>query len=248
MVPERPLPPRRVHEYLRATEPVERRRHPADGRRPARRPRQRPARRARRWSRRHLELAREMIGARRSTGAARARPEPLHRRRRARGRAGHRAGARGSGELLAELEAAQYAGEVTTRDEAVEHRPGTARLIELPPRWRAPEDCLFCGIVAGDGPGADRRLRRAHGRLHGHQPGHPRPCPGRPARALRRPDRHLRRRPRAHDARRPAAGPADGRGAASRTASTSSTPAGRRPGRPSSTSTSTSSPATTTTR
>ena len=42
--------------------------------------------------------------------------------------------------------------------------------------------------------GRDRRLRRAHGRLHGHQPGDPGPRAGGPARPLGRPARDLRRR------------------------------------------------------
>ena len=103
-------------------------------------------------------------------------------------------------------------------------------------------DCIFCGIVAGEVPGRDRRLRRAHGRLHGHQPGDPRARAGDPARPLaptcsRSPTRTSSTR---------CSPPAGWRGGcarrSSRTASTSSTPAGRPPGRRSSTSTCTSIP------
>ena len=52
------------------------------------------------------------------------------------------------------------------------------------PRPR-PHDCLFCKIVAGRAPGADRRRGRAHDRLHGHQPGDARPRARDPARARR---------------------------------------------------------------
>jgi putative nucleotidyltransferase with HDIG domain len=118
MVHEAPLPPRRVHEYLRATDPVGVEvtlltiadRLSARGSGPLASEKAIEA---------HLALAREMLAAAldwRRQGP----PEPL---------------VRGDelaielkipigpelGKLLAELEAAQYAGEISTWDEAVEH-------------------------------------------------------------------------------------------------------------------------------
>ena len=81
---------------------------------------------ARRWSRPTSTLAREMIAAgarlapRRAAGAAAA-------RRRAGRRAGDRARAPSWAKLMAELEAAQYAGEVADRAAALEHAPTGSR-------------------------------------------------------------------------------------------------------------------------
>ena len=93
-----------------------RRRHPAHRRRPALRPRRRPARQPRRWSRPTSPWP-GRCSPPRSTGAATAR------RRRccaATSSPPSWASTQGPelGELLAELEAAQYAGEVSDRDEA----------------------------------------------------------------------------------------------------------------------------------
>jgi poly(A) polymerase len=118
LIPEAPLPPRRVHEYLRATGPVAvdvtlltvADRLSARGAGPLARPEMVEA---------HLTLAREMIGAAldwRRDGP----PRPLLRGDELAREAGIEEGAR-LGELLAELEAAQYAGEVGDRDEALEH-------------------------------------------------------------------------------------------------------------------------------
>ena len=74
----------------------------------------------------HLDLAREMIGAGldwRREGP----PQPLIRGDELASELGIEPGPR-IGELLAELEAAQFAGEVGSRAEAVEHARRTARL------------------------------------------------------------------------------------------------------------------------
>ena len=118
MVHERPLPPRRVHEYLRATEPVTvdvtlltvADRLAARGLGPLASPEIVQA---------HLDLAREMIGAGlewRRAGP----PAPLIRGDELAAELSIEAGPR-VGELLAELEAAQFAGEVGSREEALEH-------------------------------------------------------------------------------------------------------------------------------
>jgi putative nucleotidyltransferase with HDIG domain len=118
LIPEAPLPPRRVHEYLRATEPVAvdvtlltvADRLSARGAGPLARPEMVEA---------HLTLARQMIGAAldwRRDGS----PAPLLRGDELAREAGIEEGAR-LGELLAELEAAQYAGEIGNREEALEH-------------------------------------------------------------------------------------------------------------------------------
>jgi hypothetical protein len=124
MVPERPLPPRRVHEYLRATEPVEvdvtlltiADRLAARGSGPIASEEMVEA---------HLELAGEMIGAAldwRRDGP----PAPLLPGDELAAEVGIEPGP-WLGEILAELEAAQYAGEVTTREEAVDHARWLAR-------------------------------------------------------------------------------------------------------------------------
>jgi poly(A) polymerase len=118
LIPEAPLPPRRVHEYLRATEPVAvdvtlltvADRLSARGAGPLASPEMVEA---------HLTLARQMIGAGldwRRDGP----PTPLLRGDKLAREAGIEEGAR-LGELLAELEAAQYAGEIGSREEALEH-------------------------------------------------------------------------------------------------------------------------------
>lgn len=111
MVPEAPLPPRRVHEYLRATEPVAldvtlltvADRLAARGAGPIARPEMVQA---------HLDLAREMVGAAldwHRDGP----PEPLLRGDEVAAELGIEGPEIGA--KLAELEAAQYAGEVTDR-------------------------------------------------------------------------------------------------------------------------------------
>jgi poly(A) polymerase len=117
LVHEAPLPPRRVHEYLRATEPVGpdvtlltvADRLSARGSGPFATEEAIQA---------HLDLAREMVAAAldwRREGP----PPPLLRGDELAGELGIEPGPE-LGELLAELEAAQYAGEVATREEAIE--------------------------------------------------------------------------------------------------------------------------------
>jgi putative nucleotidyltransferase with HDIG domain len=116
LVHEAPLPPRRVHEYLRTTEPVTADvtlltvadRLAARGSGPLA---------AEEAVQAHLDLARELLAAAldwRRDGP----PEPLLRGDELAAELGIDEGPE-LGELLAELEAAQYAGEVTTREEAV---------------------------------------------------------------------------------------------------------------------------------
>ncbi|MGE5281427.1 MAG: HD domain-containing protein [Chloroflexota bacterium] len=118
MVHEAPLPPRRVHEYLRATEPVGADvtlltiadRLSARGSGPFATEAAIEA---------HLSLARQMLAAAldwRRDGP----PRPLLRGDELAAELGIADGPE-VGELLAELEAAQYAGEVSSREEAVEH-------------------------------------------------------------------------------------------------------------------------------
>ena len=118
LIPEAPLPLRRVHEYLRATEPVGvdvtlltvADRLSARGVGPLARPEMVEA---------HLSLARAMIAAAldwRRDGP----PVPLLRGDELAGELGIEPGPELGG-VLRELEAAQYAGEVSTRAEALEH-------------------------------------------------------------------------------------------------------------------------------
>jgi poly(A) polymerase len=118
LIPEVPLPPRRVHEYLRATEPVGvdvtlltvADRLSARGAGPLARPEMVEA---------HLSLARQMVAAAldwRREGP----PPPLLRGDELARELGIEQGPELGG-LLAELEAAQYAGEVADRAAAVEH-------------------------------------------------------------------------------------------------------------------------------
>ncbi|MGE5408670.1 MAG: HD domain-containing protein, partial [Syntrophothermus sp.] len=118
MIAEAPLPPRRIHDYLRATEPVGvdvtlltiADRLSARGHGPIASPAMVEA---------HLALARELIGAAldwRREGP----PAPLLRGDELAMRLGIEEGPH-LGELLAELEAAQYAGEVRDRESALEH-------------------------------------------------------------------------------------------------------------------------------
>ena len=118
LIPEAPLPPRRVHAYLRATEPVSADvtlltvadRLSARGAGPLARPEMVEA---------HLALARQMLAAAldwRRDGP----PAPLLRGDELANELGIEQGPR-LGELLAELEAARYAGEIGDRDGALEH-------------------------------------------------------------------------------------------------------------------------------
>ena len=118
LIPEAPLPPRKVHEYLRATEPVAvdvtlltvADRLSARGAGPLASPEMVEA---------HLALARQMVAAAldwRRDGP----PAPLLRGDELASELGIEPGPE-LGELLAELEAAQYAGEVSDRAAAVEH-------------------------------------------------------------------------------------------------------------------------------
>jgi poly(A) polymerase len=118
LVSEAPLPPRRVHEYLRATDPVAADvtlltiadRLSARGSGPFATEEAIEA---------HLALARQMLAAAldwRRKGP----PDPLLRGDELAAELGIAAGPE-VGELLAELETAQYAGEVTDRQAAIEH-------------------------------------------------------------------------------------------------------------------------------
>jgi poly(A) polymerase len=118
LIPEMPLPPRRVHAYLRATEPVTvdvtlltvADRLSARGKGPIASPEMVAA---------HLQLAREMIAAGldwRRQGP----PVPLLRGDEVAAELEIEPGPE-LGSALAELEAAQYAGEVTDREGALEH-------------------------------------------------------------------------------------------------------------------------------
>ena len=118
MIPEAPLPPRRVHDYLRATDPVSADvtlltiadRLSARGAGPLASPEMVEA---------HLSLAREMIAAAldwRREGP----PAPLLRGDELAAELGIEAGPK-LGETMAELEAARYAGEVSDRAGAIEH-------------------------------------------------------------------------------------------------------------------------------
>ncbi|MEZ5077439.1 MAG: HD domain-containing protein [Solirubrobacterales bacterium] len=118
LIPETPLPQRRVHDYLRATEPVGvdvtlltvADRLSARGHGPIA---------SKEMVEAHLELAREMIAAAldwRRGGP----PQPLLRGDELVAATAVEAGPQ-LGELLAELEAAQYAGEVSDRAGALEH-------------------------------------------------------------------------------------------------------------------------------
>jgi poly(A) polymerase len=118
LIPEMPLPPRRVHAYLRATEPVAvdvtlltvADRLSARGAGPIAAPEMVAA---------HLQLAREMIAAAldwRRDGP----PQPLLRGDEISAELGIEPGPE-LGSALAELEAAQYAGEVTDRAGALQH-------------------------------------------------------------------------------------------------------------------------------
>jgi putative nucleotidyltransferase with HDIG domain len=118
LIPEMPLAPRRVHAYLRATEPVTvdvtlltvADRLSARGKGPIASPEMVSA---------HLQLAREMIAAGldwRREGP----PEPLLRGDEVAAELGIEPSPE-LGSALAELEAAQYAGEVTDRGGAIEH-------------------------------------------------------------------------------------------------------------------------------
>jgi putative nucleotidyltransferase with HDIG domain len=118
LISEMPLSPRRVHAYLRATEPVAvdvtlltvADRLSARGKGPIASPEMVTA---------HLQLAREMIAAAldwRREGP----PVPLLRGDEVAAELGIEPGPE-LGSALAELEAAQYAGEVTDRDGAIEH-------------------------------------------------------------------------------------------------------------------------------
>jgi len=118
LIPEAPLPARRVHEYLRATEPVAADvtlltvadRLSARGHGPIASPEMVEA---------HLALASQMLAAAldwRRDGP----PAPLLRGDELATALGIEQGPR-LGEILAELEAAQYSGEVSDREGAVEH-------------------------------------------------------------------------------------------------------------------------------
>lgn len=121
LVHERPLPPRRVHWYVTRCAPVE-----VDvsllsvADRLATR-----GRKADEAIAKHLELARELIGPALAWEAGE-RPRPLIRGDELARALELKPGPR-LGELLAELEAAQYAGEIATRDEAIEHARAALR-------------------------------------------------------------------------------------------------------------------------
>lgn len=120
LVRERPLSRRAVHGYLRACAPVE-----VDvsllsiADRLATR-----GRKAQEAIAKHLDLARELIGPALAWEAGE-RPRPLLRGDELARALGRRPGP-WLGELLVELEAAQYAGEVTTREQALAHAEAVA--------------------------------------------------------------------------------------------------------------------------
>ena len=124
LVRERPLRAARVYALPARCDAGRGRRHAAVGRRPAGDAR---AQGARRRSRSHLELARELLGRRARAGARDGPPTPLVRGDELARELGHRSRGPQLGELLAEIAAAQYAGEVTTREQAVEHARGCSR-------------------------------------------------------------------------------------------------------------------------
>ena len=78
----------------------------------------------------HLELAREMLGAGARAARATAPPAPLVRGDELARELGHRARARSSGELLAQLEEDRFAGEIATREDAISARAGAAAPAE----------------------------------------------------------------------------------------------------------------------
>ena len=141
------------------------------------------------------------------------------------------------GSLLGEIEAAVFAGEVSTREEALDSG-ATDPLGQRRIGWRPmASDCLFCGIVAGEVPAqivdSDEHTV-AFMDINPATPGHALVVPRKhSADLIEVSDSDLER----DDARRPAAGRAGCATRSSPTASTSSTPAGRPPGRRSSTST-----------
>ena len=118
LIPEAPLPARRVHEYLRATEPVApdvtlltvADRLSARGHGPIASPEMVEA---------HLTLARQLLAAALDWHRDGPPAPPLRGDELARA-LGIEPGPR-LGEVLAELEAATYAGEVSDREGAVEH-------------------------------------------------------------------------------------------------------------------------------
>jgi putative nucleotidyltransferase with HDIG domain len=118
LIAEMPLPPRRVHAYLRATEPVTvdvtlltvADRLSARGVGPIASPEMVAA---------HLQLAREMIAAG-LDWHRQGPPEPLLRGDEVAAELGIEPGPE-LGSALAELEAAQYAGEITDREGALQH-------------------------------------------------------------------------------------------------------------------------------
>lgn len=118
LIPEMPLPPRRVHAYLRATEPVAvdvtlltvADRLSARGSGPIAAPEMVAA---------HLQLAREMIAAA-LDWLREGPPSPLLRGDEVAAELGIEPGPE-LGSALAELEAAQYAGEISDREGALEH-------------------------------------------------------------------------------------------------------------------------------
>ena len=165
LVRERPLSRRTVYRYLRACEPVA-----ADvtvlsvADRLATR-----GRGAERAIPAHLELARELLGEAlrwREDGP----PVPLLRGDELARELGLAPGPL-LGELLEGLREAQFAGEVTERGEAIAYARASGRATLGSARGRRLPVLPDRGRRAA---GADRRLRRAHGVVHGHQSGHAR--------------------------------------------------------------------------
>ena len=231
MTRERPLSRRRVYDYLKLTAPVAADvtlltvadRLSARGSGPTATPEMIEA---------HLELAREMLPAALVWHREGPPRSPI---------AGDELAAELGiepgpelGRLLGELEAAVFTGEVV---DAPRRR---SRTLERANRLRARcSDCIFCAIVAGERPAeivdSDEHTV-AFMDINPATPGHALVIPrNHSADLLEIGDEDLAR----HDRGRPPAGAADGARRSSRTASTCSIPAARRPGRPSSTSTST---------
>ena len=98
----------------------------------------------------HLELAREMLEAAVSWDRD-GPPEPLLRGDEIAAEAGIEPGPR-LGEAVAELEAAQYAGEVADREAAAAHLRAWAESELACAAMPRDPDCIFCAIVAGEAP------------------------------------------------------------------------------------------------
>ena len=173
LVHARPLSRREVYEYLQGNRARVGRHDAADGRRPPRDPGRahqaggdrRPPRARPRDDRRGARVAPRRPAAIRRSAATSSPPSSASRAGPELGDADR--GDRGRGVR----ERGQRPATTRSRWRARSTRADSGQLAASVGCAAMASDCLFCGIVAGDVPGADRRLRRAHGRVHGHQPG-----------------------------------------------------------------------------